>query len=198
MRKIIHRARDSCTGEAPRFARDFNTAKGRVNWPLPQRGGTRKRKGPEHAGAWQNTTCRKGGGELAEGVHQFIDRAVEILVAPAQSVDLVDRMEDCGVMLAAKLPSDFRKRRLGKLLDQVHRNLSRERDGFRIGTNFKVLLAQTELLANLFLDQVDGNPLFLGGNDVAQYLLCRDQVQNRAGQGGIRHQASQSALELPH
>src|SRR6267378_1205137 len=89
---------------------------------------------------------------LAEGIHQFIDRAVQVLVAPAESVDLVNRMEDRGVVLAAELPADFRKGRLGKLLDQVHRNLARERNCFRIGTYFEVLLAQAELLANFFLN----------------------------------------------
>src|SRR5882762_4095561 len=113
---------------------------------------------------------------LAERIHQLIDRAVQVLVAPAESIDLIYRMKDRGVMLAAELPADFRQRRLGKLLDQVHRNLARERDCFRIGTYFEVLLAQAELLANFFLNQVDGNPLFLRGDDVAQDLLRGGQI----------------------
>jgi hypothetical protein len=40
---------------------------------------------------------------LAEGIHQLVDRAVQVLVASAQSVDLVDRMQGCGVVLAAEL-----------------------------------------------------------------------------------------------
>src|SRR5882762_10767554 len=98
---------------------------------------------------------------LAERIHQLIDRAVQVLVAPAESVDLVDRMKDRGVMLAAELPTDFRQRRLGELLDQVHRNLARESDCFCIGAYFQVLFAQAELLADFFLDQIDGYAFFL-------------------------------------
>src|SRR6266853_3191010 len=134
-----------------------------------------KKKKPKCAGLRKIRCAGKVCG-LAEGIHQFIDRAVQVLVAPAESVDLVNRMEDRGVVLAAELPADFRKRRLGKLLDQVHRNLARKRDCFRIGAYFEVLLAQAELLADLFLNQVDGNPFFLRGDDVAQHLLRGGQI----------------------
>ncbi len=54
---------------------------------------------------------------------------------------------------------------------------------------FKILVAQAELLADSFLNQVDGDALFLRGDDVAQHLLRGDQVQARAGERGVGHQA---------
>ena len=45
---------------------------------------------------------------LLQSVHQSRDRAVQFLVRAPHLFDLVDGMEDRGVMLAAKLPSNFR------------------------------------------------------------------------------------------
>src|ERR1700682_5041940 len=139
MRKIIHTVLESCTGGGWCFAQDLDRAKkrrkrlsGSQNLAAPE-----KEKAPNVSGLCKIRRPEKKMGDLAERIHQFVNRAVQILVAPAESVDLVDRMKDCRVVFAAELPPDFRKRRLGKLLDQVHCNLARERDRFRIGTYFE-------------------------------------------------------------
>src|ERR1700741_3158458 len=99
--------------------------------------------------------------QLTEGIHQLVDGAVEVLVVAAKRVDLVDRVEDCCVMLATELPADLRERGGGELLHQIHRDLARKRDGLPVRANFQVLLAQTKLLADLLLNQVDGDALLL-------------------------------------
>src|ERR1700675_1358011 len=53
---------------------------------------------------------------------QFIKQPVQILVVLANPFNLVDRMQDSGVMLASKLASNFRQRRFREVLGQVHRN----------------------------------------------------------------------------
>ena len=76
-------------------------------------------------------------------------------------------------MLAAELAADFRERSGGELLHQVHRDLPGKRDRFGIRADFQVRLAQAKLLADFFLDQVDGDALFLRGDDVAQAPAAR-------------------------
>jgi hypothetical protein len=65
---------------------------------------------------------------LLQGVHQTGDRAVQFLVRAAQFFNLVDGVQHRGVVLAAKLPADFRQRCGGQLLYDVHGHLARESD----------------------------------------------------------------------
>ena len=59
------------------------------------------------------------------------------------------------------------------LFHQVHRNLPRKGDCLCVRADFQIRLAQSKLLADFFLDQVNGDALFLGGNDITQHLLRR-------------------------
>src|SRR2546430_8461927 len=68
-------------------------------------------------------------------------------------------MQHRGVVLAAELTANLRKRGGGELLDDVHRHLARESNRARVAANFQVLFAQVEVLAHAFLDQVDGDAL---------------------------------------
>src|SRR2546423_8003010 len=47
---------------------------------------------------------------LLQRVHQPRDRAVQVFVRPPQLFDFVDRMQHRGMVLAAELPADLRKR----------------------------------------------------------------------------------------
>src|SRR5260370_38058732 len=100
-------------------------------------------------------------GGLLQGAHQTGNRAVEFFVGPPQLFDLVDRMQHRGVVLAAELAADLRKRSGGELLDDIHRHLARKSDRARVTADLEVLLPQIKVLADSFLDQVDGDALFL-------------------------------------
>ena len=54
-----------------------------------------------------NTVCSRD--SSAQLLGHFIDQPVQILVGLAGDIDLVDRMQHGGVMLAAKLASDLRQ-----------------------------------------------------------------------------------------
>src|ERR1700681_902870 len=116
--------------------------------------------------------------ELTEGIHQLVNRAVQILVATTERVDLVDGVQHRRVMFAAELASNFRERSGGELLHQIHGNLAGKGDGLRVRAHLQVRLAEAELLADLFLDQVNRDALFLRGNYVPQNLLCGNEIQD--------------------
>src|SRR5712691_1152850 len=137
-------------------------------------------------------------GLLLQRVHQARDRAVQILVGPAQLFDLVDGVQDGSVVLAAELAPDLRQRGGGELLHDIHRYLAWKSDGPRVAANLQVLLAQIEVLAHAFLDQVDGDALFLRSDDVPEHLLRRRQRTGSAGQRSIRHQARQRAFQFAY
>lgn len=99
--------------------------------------------------------------ELLDGIEQLGDGAVQLLVGAAERVDFVDGMEHGGVVLAAELASDFRQRGGGELLHQVHGNLARVGDGFRVRAHLQVFGAELEVLADALLDQFDGDALIL-------------------------------------
>ena len=50
-------------------------------------------------------------------------------------------------------------------------------DGLGVGAHLQVLIAQAELFADTLLDQLDGDLLFLRGDDVAQNLLRGGQIE---------------------
>src|SRR5438309_748027 len=85
---------------------------------------------------------------LLQGVHQPSDGSVEIFVRPAQLLDLVDRMQHRGVMLAAELTANLRQRGRGELPHDVHGHLPRKSDRARIASYLEVLLAQIEVFAH--------------------------------------------------
>src|SRR6266852_7719 len=141
-------------------------------------------------GQWRRCT------RLRKRVEQLIEGAVQVLVAAPQGIDLVDRVQDRRMVLAAELPADLRQRRRGELFDQVHGDLAGKGDGFRIAAHLQVLLAQAELLAHALLNELDGDLLLLRGDDVLEHLLGGGQVDVGAGQRSVSQQASQRALEL--
>src|SRR5712664_2298237 len=52
------------------------------------------------------------------------------------------------------------------------------------------------MFTDALLDEVNGDALFLGCNDVAQHLLGGSQRNRGAGEGSVSHQASKSAFKL--
>src|SRR5208283_3483703 len=61
----------------------------------------------------------------AQLLRQFIEQPIQILVVLTDPFNLVDRMQDCRVVLASELASNFRQGRFRQMLGQVHRNLPR-------------------------------------------------------------------------
>src|SRR5216684_6417763 len=61
----------------------------------------------------------------AQLLGQFVKQPVQILVVLANPFNLVHRMQDCRMVLAAKLASNLRQGRFREVLGQVHRNLPR-------------------------------------------------------------------------
>ena len=80
-------------------------------------------------------------------------------------------MQYGGVVLAAELFADLRKRSGGELLHQEHGNLTRESDHFRVAADFKILRAHAEVFAHALLNLLDGDFLFLGLDDRFKDLL---------------------------
>src|SRR3989454_3332572 len=135
---------------------------------------------------------------LAEGVQQLVDGAVQVFVSAAQGIDFVDGVQDGGVVLPAKLPANFRQRRSGELLREVHGDLAGKGDGFGVAPHLEVMLSQAKLFADAFLDQLDGHLFFLRGDNVLQYLLRGRQVDPRASQRGVGHKTRQGPFQLPN
>jgi hypothetical protein len=75
------------------------------------------------------------------------------------------------VVLATKLAADFRKRRLGYILGQVHGNLPRINDGARIIFCLDLQQPESKLLGDGFLDGLDGDLAGLRVDEVLQHLL---------------------------
>ncbi len=91
------------------------------------------------------------------------------------------------MVLTAKLTPNFRQRRGGELLDDVHGHLARKSNRTSVAANLQVLLAKIEMLAHAFLDEINGDPLFLRGDDVAQHLLRGSERNRGAGERRVGH-----------
>src|SRR5260370_7966075 len=98
---------------------------------------------------------------LLQCAHQTHNRAVQVFARPPQLFDLVDRMQHRGVVLAAELAADLRKRSGGELLDDIHRHPARKGDSPRVTADLDVVLPQIELPPDSFLDPVPRYTLFL-------------------------------------
>src|SRR5712692_8055379 len=169
------------------FAQDLHSPDASATHTLERSGGQATRRAvPMLANQW-----------LAEGVQQLVDGAVQVFVSAAQGIDFVDGVQDGGVVLPAELPADFRQRRGGELLREVHGDLAGEGDGLGVAPHLEVMLSQAKLFADAFLDQLDGHLFFLRGDNVSQYLLRGRQVDPRPGQRGVGHKTRQGPFQLP-
>ena len=63
---------------------------------------------------------------------EFVEHAVEVLVVLALQIDLLDGVQDGGVVLAAELAADLGQRGLGEVLAEIHGDLAREDDLARV------------------------------------------------------------------
>ena len=85
--------------------------------------------------------------------------------------DLLHRMQDRGVVLAAKLASDLRQGRFREMLGQVHGNLPGIDDGARIILCLDFDQPQSELLGNGLLNRFDRDFPRLLINEILEDLL---------------------------
>ena len=90
-----------------------------------------KENAPNEIGAFWKKRRREIFGS-AEGIHQFVNGAVQVFVTSAQRVDFVDGVKNGGVVLAAELAANFRKRSGSELLHKIHGHLPREGNRFGI------------------------------------------------------------------
>ena len=60
----------------------------------------------------------------------MIEDAVEIPVFLPEIFNLLDRVNDRRMMFTAETAADFRQRRMGQHLAQIHRDLAGHGDGF--------------------------------------------------------------------
>ena len=110
--------------------------------------------------------------------------------------DLVHGMQDRRVVLAAELASNFRQRRFGEMLGQVHGNLPRIDDGTRIILGLDLDQAQAELLSYRLLNGLDRYLARLRVDEILQHLLRVGKRDFRSNQRGVRHQANQRAFQF--
>src|ERR1700722_4763884 len=97
-------------------------------------------------------------------------------------------------MLAPKLAPDFGKRSGGELLHYEHGPLARQHDLPGIAADVQILGAQAEDFADAFLDLLDGDLLFLRLDNIFQDLLRGGEIQFRASERSVGHEADERAL----
>src|SRR5215813_7403112 len=111
-----------------------------------------------------------GGGSQRYPLGQRVDSLLELRVLLDHRLELGDRVEDGGMVLAAEGAPDVTQRRVGELAREIHRDLTGE--GHRFGPVLGAHVGEldAEELGRLALDMLDGDdPLFLApqvGEDV--------------------------------
>src|SRR5262245_13045121 len=95
--------------------------------------------------------CRRSSKRVGEALYE----AVELGVGAPESVDLADGMDDGRVVLAPEGLADVGKTRPGERLREVHRDLTRERDGLRVVARLQVRDLEPEVIRHVLLDRVE-------------------------------------------
>src|ERR1019366_5068510 len=145
---------------------------------------------PQPEGRKNGLMSGKNGGNRhlrAQLLGQFIEQPVQILVVLANLFNLVHRMQDCCVVLAAELASNFRQGSFRKVLGQIHRNLPRIHDGTRIVLRLKFHQAQAELLGHRLLNGFNRHLAGLRIDEILQYLLGVGKRDGGADQRRMGH-----------
>ena len=89
---------------------------------------------------------------LAKRLHEGVDKAVEISVPLPHVFDLSNRVDHSRVVLAAKTASDLGKRRAGQVLTEIHGDLSRHRDRFRVVSRFELAVFELVVIGDELLN----------------------------------------------
>src|ERR1017187_9477882 len=79
---------------------------------------------------WRPADNAKEPGKSAERLEQIVHQAVERRITLPESLYFLNRVDNRGMMFAAKAPANFRQRGVRQRLTQVHRDLPRHRDRF--------------------------------------------------------------------
>src|SRR5712664_4097175 len=97
---------------------------------------------------------------------------IQFAIRIHQLVDLLNRVNHRGVMLAPELPGDFRIAFLGQSLAEVHGNLSRNHDITRVRPTSKIINAKLVVISNRLLNSRNRDWSFVArARDVAHGLL---------------------------
>jgi hypothetical protein len=137
-------------------------------------------------------------GGLAEGLHELVDGAVEVLVGAAGFVDFGDGVHDGGVVLAAELTADLGEGGFGHLLCEVHGDLARDDDLAGVVLLLELWDAHAEVLGDGALDGLDGDLADLGVDELLEAGLGDGDGALDAVVGAPGDDADEGAFELAH
>ena len=113
-----------------------------------------------------------------------------------QALDLVDGVQDGGVVLAAEGAADLGERGVGELAGEVHRDLAGEGDGLGAVLGPHVGELDAEELGRLPLDVLDGDDLLFLAPEVGEDLLGELDAHLAAGERAEGDHPGERALDL--
>ena len=115
----------------------------------------------------------------AKIIDEFADRLVEIAVLLGESLDLIDRVHHCRVMLASELAADLWKTTLGQTFAEIHCNLPGYGDGPRFILLLQLLYRHSVMRSDSAGNTIDSKTFgTLGIDDIFHRVLC-EHLRNR-------------------
>src|SRR5205807_2351669 len=110
------------------------------------------RRGAGRSGGKAGGRGRDGGGSQRDPLDEPVHGLAELGIFLEEGLDLVDRVQDGRVVLAAEGAADLGERGVGELTREVHRDLPREGDGPRPVLRLEVGELYAEELGDASLD----------------------------------------------
>src|SRR5215470_4058037 len=163
---------------------------------------TRKRPGRR---AWRVQALRGqaagklggGGGSQRYPLGQRVDSLLELRVLLDHRLELGDRVEDGGMVLAAERAPDVTQRRVGELARKIHGDLTGE--GYRFGPVLGPHVGEldAEELSRLALDVLDGDDPLLLAPQVGEDVLGQLDAHLASGEGAVGDHPREGTLDLP-
>src|SRR5439155_4723500 len=131
-----------------------------------------------------------------DGGDDVVDRLLELGVLLEEGLDLLDRVEDGGVVLAAEAAADVRVGMAGELAGEIHGDLAGKGHGLGAGLGAEILGPDREDLGDPPLDVLDGDAALVGSPDVGEDFLGQVKGQLATGEGAEGADPDQRTLEL--
>jgi|SRR5205823_7326565 len=112
-----------------------------------------------------------------------MDKIVQIFILLAQLFDLLNGMENGGVMFSTEVAANFRKRRMRKIFHQVHRDLSRVGDLAGVAFYLELSWLEVETLGNRAQNRFDGDLAFRTCAQMFERVMGHRKRDGLAGNG---------------
>src|ERR1041385_3557190 len=109
--------------------------------------------------------------ESLERLKKICNQAVEIRVFFSQVLDLVDGVNDGGMVLSPKTAADLGKRCVRQRFTEVHRNLTRKRHRLRVVLRFQLRDFELVVIGYELLNRIDRHRLVILVDNVLQNFL---------------------------